>query len=115
VKYVVGTVFALLIIVGMIGRSETVGALSWVVVTIGLDIYWQWIRWQRLQLVKASMVLGRVVGGFLIRVLSILTILWLVHSWLHPRVFYIYSLLLLTLPIWNIIAALFWERKIKSW
>ena len=106
-KYVVGTVFALLIIVGMIGRSETVGALSWVVVTIGLDIYWQWIRWQHLQLAKPSMVLGRVVGGFLIRVLSILTILWLVHSWLHPRVFYIYSLLLLTLPIWNIIAALF--------
>lgn len=109
-KVTVSAVFGLLIAVSLGGRSQVVGALSWAVVTFGLDFYWQWFRWYRVQLVSPSMALKCVSGGFLLRVLSIVLAVWLARYWFHPRVFNIYIFTLLTLPLWNIIAVFYFAK-----
>jgi len=112
VKHIVRTVLGCMIAFGLTSRSQTVGAFSWAAITVGFDFYWQWFRWRRIQSAKPMMVWMGVSGGFVIRVLSIVTAVWLARLWLHPKVFRIYVMTLLALPIWNIIAAfIFWKGK----
>ena len=81
---------------------------------LALDIFWQWLRMKVAARIKSSGLLWAVLGGLAVRVLSIylfvrLGLWWLGNGKINTPVS-IFTIMLLTLPLWSIILT----NKFKS-
>lgn len=84
--------------------------------TVGFDYLWQWLRMKLMTQQKTSYLLWAILGGLAARIISIYLFIRLSLWWLGNgkanQSFYIYAILLMTIPIWNIIAA--FKLKLKG-
>ena len=112
--------FLLLLIVVVVGSLS--GLLGWQihgyagavilgVNTILLDLLWQWLRVKILRKNKTSYLVGGVLGGLVVRVISVFSLIQLALWWLGKMssYFLVFGITLLTIPLWSLLAA----RKFK--
>jgi hypothetical protein len=86
------------------------GAIDLGVTLLAADFFWQVLRlklFQKYQNVKEL----TVVLLFLVRIISILLLIGLGHSWLAHRYFWVLAAFVLTLPVWTILGAYGLKRE----
>jgi hypothetical protein len=82
-----------------------VGALLLGLDILGLDFYWQWVRWLSIKKINRPGGSWRFVYGFFIRAGNVLLWLKIGQAWLTPRAFIICGAIALALPVTNICGA----------
>lgn len=80
-------------------------------VILGLDtvfcvLFWQWLRFKIVRQNKTSYLVGGVLGGLVVRVASVFGFIQIALWWLGKTsgYFMVFAALLLTIPLWSIIA-----------
>ncbi|MGE5583154.1 MAG: hypothetical protein ACM3X9_11550 [Bacillota bacterium] len=71
------------------------------------DLFWQWLRFKIVRKNKTGYLVGGILGGLIVRVASIFGFIQIGLWWLGKTssYFIVFAALLLTIPIWSIIAA----------
>ncbi|HEX7714394.1 MAG TPA: hypothetical protein VF531_10245 [Bacillota bacterium] len=74
---------------------------------IVLDLYWQWLRFILVRLGKTSHMLWGILGGFVLRIACLLAFIKLSSLFFKAfsSYFYVFAILLLTIPLWSLIVA----------
>jgi hypothetical protein len=98
---------SILITVFVVPIHGYTGAIILGIDTIGFDIFWQWLRFKILARKPKSpadghgQLLPGIIGGFVLRVISMIVFLKLGSWWLSQNEFLCYAIFLLTLPFWS--------------
>lgn len=71
------------------------------------DLFWQWLRFKIVSQNKMGYLVGGILGGLVVRVASIFGFIQIGLWWLGKTSSYFltFAALLLTIPLWSIIAA----------
>lgn len=78
---------------------------------IGVDFYWFWLRTFLVRKVGMSCASMMTMGGFLIRVISIVAFIRWADSHLSPEAFQKFTGMVLTIPLWNLLEAVFLGKE----
>jgi hypothetical protein len=85
------------------------GAIGLGVMLLVVDFFWQWLRlklFKKCRYAKELMILLL----FLVRILSILSIITFGHGWLAHKFFILFVAIALTFPVWTVLGALGLKR-----
>jgi hypothetical protein len=99
-----------LLLVVLFHLSGLAGAVGLGTALIAADLFWQWLRLKLFRKNNDATEM-MVVLLFLVRVVSILLLIILGHSWLAHRYFSILIALVLTLPVWTVFGAYGLKRE----
>lgn len=90
-----------------------IGAVILGLSTVGIDLFWQWLRFKIVHQGKPGRIIIGILGGFIMRLISIFLFMEAANWWLglKTQYFIAFVICLLLIPLVNIIAAMIFKRE----
>jgi hypothetical protein len=102
-------VLTILLLIVFLPLKGLGGAIGLGITLLVADFFWQWLR---LRLVKKCHYAKElmIILLFMVRILSILSIVTFGHGWLAHKYYFILTVITLTFPVWTLLGALGLKR-----
>lgn len=106
----------IVIALGIVYFTQTHGYIGAVVLglsTVGIDLFWQWLRFKVVHQGKPGRVIIGIIGGLIMRLLSIFLFMEFGNWWLglKTKYFIAFAICLLLIPLVNIVVTMIFKQE----